>query len=116
MYQSLNLFLVSTESNLNVTVSEGPQYLTQEPGSTVSTSLLKYECSSYNFNSKVKHLTYSIPTCVTAGAYNVSLTRRIIIFLRYRQLSQKLTVYEMSRINSTVRFLTQRSLVLIHSY
>lgn len=64
MYQSLNLFLVSSETNLNVTVSEGSQYLTQEPGSTV------------------KHLTYVISPCVSAGPYN-------------------LTVYEMARINST---------------
>jgi len=34
-YQSLNIYLVSDETNVNLTVSQGPQLLQQEPGSTV---------------------------------------------------------------------------------
>ncbi|CAL1696070.1 unnamed protein product [Somion occarium] len=51
-FQSLNIFLVSTQASLNLTISEGPDFLTQEPGSTV------------------KHLNWPIPKCVPADQYN----------------------------------------------
>ncbi|CAL1696071.1 unnamed protein product [Somion occarium] len=53
-FQSLNIFLVSTQASLNLTISEGPDFLTQEPGSTV------------------KHLNWPIPKCVPADQYNLS--------------------------------------------
>lgn len=51
---SLEIYLVS--DTLNLTVSSGPQLLSQEPGSTV------------------KHLNYKIPDCVKQGAYEVRFT------------------------------------------
>jgi len=53
-YNSLELYLVSAQMNINLTVSNGPGLLTQEPGSTV------------------KHLNWPIPPCVPAGDYNVT--------------------------------------------
>ncbi|TDL28407.1 hypothetical protein BD410DRAFT_780906 [Rickenella mellea] len=53
-YESLDLYLVSSQTNLNLTVSSGSGLLTQEPGSTV------------------KHLNWQIPTCVPQGSYNLT--------------------------------------------
>ncbi|KAA1468183.1 hypothetical protein DENSPDRAFT_377656 [Dentipellis sp. KUC8613] len=52
-FDSLELYLVSTQTGVNFTVSSGPGYLTQESGSTV------------------KHLNFPLPNCVAAGQYNV---------------------------------------------
>jgi hypothetical protein len=53
-YESLQLYLFSTQTNLNVTVSSGTGLLAQEPGSTV------------------KHINFPVSNCVPAGNYNVS--------------------------------------------
>ncbi|KAJ7783563.1 hypothetical protein DFH07DRAFT_191959 [Mycena maculata] len=51
---TLEIYLVSAQANLNMTVSAGPDLLTGESGSTV------------------KHLNWPIPTCVPAGNYNLT--------------------------------------------
>ncbi|OJT11058.1 hypothetical protein TRAPUB_12429 [Trametes pubescens] len=51
----LEVYLVSSETQTNITVSSGPQLLSQEPGSTV------------------KHIHWSIPTCLQTGTYNLTL-------------------------------------------
>ncbi|KAF8213485.1 hypothetical protein K438DRAFT_1804063 [Mycena galopus ATCC 62051] len=53
-FESLNIFLVSAQTNINMTVSEGPTLLLNESGSTV------------------KHLNWIIPTCLEAGNYNLT--------------------------------------------
>ncbi|EIN13488.1 hypothetical protein PUNSTDRAFT_41053 [Punctularia strigosozonata HHB-11173 SS5] len=53
-FDSLSIYLVSSETNINATVSNGTGFLTQEPGSTV------------------KHLNFNVPGCITPGDYNVS--------------------------------------------
>ncbi|KII93197.1 hypothetical protein PLICRDRAFT_87611 [Plicaturopsis crispa FD-325 SS-3] len=53
-YDSLEIYLVSSQTQLNMTVSSGTGLLMQEPGSTV------------------KHLNFAIPTCVPAGKYNLT--------------------------------------------
>ncbi|KIJ45590.1 hypothetical protein M422DRAFT_29714 [Sphaerobolus stellatus SS14] len=53
-YQSLNLFLVSSQTDVNITVSVDA-LLTQESGSTV------------------KHLNWPIPTCLPQGNYNLTI-------------------------------------------
>lgn len=55
-FDSLDIFLVSSETNVNLTVTTGSDFLSQEQGSTV------------------KHLNWPIPTCVQPGSYNVSRT------------------------------------------
>jgi hypothetical protein len=50
------MYLVSYQTKLNLTVSEGTGLLQQEQGSTV------------------KHLNYNISSCVPAGDYNVLLS------------------------------------------
>ena len=50
----LNIYLVSSDSGDNITISEGSGLLTQESGSTV------------------KHLNWPIPSCIAAGNYNVN--------------------------------------------
>ncbi|KAJ3719748.1 hypothetical protein C8R42DRAFT_671653 [Lentinula raphanica] len=67
-FSLLEIYLVSSETSLNITVSNGTGLLTQEPGSTV------------------KHLNWDVPTCVTAGSYN-------------------LTFYETSSINGQPQFI-----------
>jgi hypothetical protein len=52
-FDLLQIFLVSDQTKLNLTVSEGPGLLQQEQGSTV------------------KHLNYNLPSCVPPGNYNV---------------------------------------------
>ncbi|KAG9083419.1 hypothetical protein FS749_006047, partial [Ceratobasidium sp. UAMH 11750] len=49
---SLNIFLISSQTKTNVTVTSGPQFLAGEPGSTV------------------KHLNFAIPSCLKTGDYN----------------------------------------------
>jgi len=53
-FQLLEIYLVSAETNLNMTVSAGPGLLTNESGSTV------------------KHLNWPIPPCIPAGNYNLT--------------------------------------------
>ncbi|KAJ6627127.1 hypothetical protein B0H10DRAFT_1780039, partial [Mycena sp. CBHHK59/15] len=53
-YESLEIYLVSSQTNINITVSAGPALLTGESGSTV------------------KHLNWPIPSCIPAGNYNLS--------------------------------------------
>ena len=52
-YEELNIFLVSSDTNANLTVSVGPQLLTDEEGT-------------------VRHLNWQIPRCIVPGRYNVS--------------------------------------------
>jgi len=52
-YDNLELFLISSSSNINITVASN--ILTQQQGSNV------------------KHVDYDIPTCVTSGSYNLTL-------------------------------------------
>ncbi|KAI8995515.1 hypothetical protein BD414DRAFT_243812 [Trametes punicea] len=51
----LEVYLVSSVTQTNITVSSGPQLLTQEPGSDV------------------KHIHWSVPTCLQNGPYNLTL-------------------------------------------
>ncbi|OCH95548.1 hypothetical protein OBBRIDRAFT_767320 [Obba rivulosa] len=53
-FDSLEIYLVSYQTNLNLSVSQGPGLLEQESGSTV------------------KHLNWAIPTCVPSGGYNLT--------------------------------------------
>lgn len=53
-FDSLEIYLVSYQTKLNLTVSSGPSLLAQEQGSTV------------------KHFNYNVLTCIPAGSYNVS--------------------------------------------
>ncbi|KAJ7706393.1 hypothetical protein B0H17DRAFT_1037019 [Mycena rosella] len=53
-YESMEIYLVSAETNVNTTVSTGPAFLTGEGGSTV------------------KHLNWPIPTCIPQGNYNLT--------------------------------------------
>ncbi|KAI0651733.1 hypothetical protein C8Q79DRAFT_55099 [Trametes meyenii] len=52
---SLEVYLVSSQAQKNITVSSGPQLLTQEPGSTV------------------KHIHFTVPSCLQTGAYNLTV-------------------------------------------
>ncbi|KAI0051758.1 hypothetical protein FA95DRAFT_1484931 [Auriscalpium vulgare] len=54
-FDLLELYLISTQAKLNLTISNGTGLLTQEPGSTV------------------KHLDFALPNCVAAGAYNFTV-------------------------------------------
>ncbi|KAI0781002.1 hypothetical protein BD413DRAFT_17643 [Trametes elegans] len=53
-YDSLEVYLVSYQTKLNLTVSSGPDLLTREQGSTV------------------KHWDYNVSTCIPAGSYNLT--------------------------------------------
>jgi len=53
-FELLEIYLVSAETKINMTVSAGPGLLTNESGSTV------------------KHLNWPIPTCIPAGNYNLT--------------------------------------------
>ncbi|KAI0362023.1 hypothetical protein OH77DRAFT_1416222 [Trametes cingulata] len=53
-FDSLEIYLVSYQTKLNLTVSSGPGLLTQEQGSTV------------------KHFNYNVATCIPAGSYNLT--------------------------------------------
>ncbi|KAJ7107631.1 hypothetical protein C8R43DRAFT_1044719 [Mycena crocata] len=53
-YDSLEIYLVSVQANINMTVSAGPAFLNSESGSTV------------------KHLNWPIPTCISDGNYNLT--------------------------------------------
>jgi hypothetical protein len=52
-YDGLDLYLVSAQTNTNITVSNNSDILNQEPGGTV------------------KHLNWQIPGCISSGQYNV---------------------------------------------
>ncbi|KAI0757124.1 hypothetical protein C8Q80DRAFT_78878 [Daedaleopsis nitida] len=54
-YNSLEVYLVSSQTNANVTVATGPEVLAQEPGSTV------------------KHINWPVPTCLMSGDYNLTI-------------------------------------------
>lgn len=56
---SLNIFLISSQTNTNITVTSGPQFLGGEQGSTV------------------KHLNFAIPSCLKSGDYNVGFVFRL---------------------------------------
>ncbi|KAI0639281.1 hypothetical protein C8Q77DRAFT_1152269 [Trametes polyzona] len=51
----LEVYLVSSQTQKNITVSSGAGLLAQEPGSTV------------------KHIHFSVPTCLESGAYNLTI-------------------------------------------
>lgn len=53
-FDSLEIYLVSYQTNQNITVSNVTELLTQEQGSTV------------------KHWNFNVSTCIPAGNYNVS--------------------------------------------
>ncbi|KAJ7293380.1 hypothetical protein C8J57DRAFT_1268900 [Mycena rebaudengoi] len=53
-YEYLEIYLVSSQTNINMTVVSGPEFLTGESGSTV------------------KHLNWPIPSCIPAGLYNLT--------------------------------------------
>jgi len=53
-FQSLEIYLVSAQTNINLTVSNTSAFLTGEAQSTV------------------KHLNWPIPTCIPAGNYNLT--------------------------------------------
>ncbi|KAF7339975.1 hypothetical protein MVEN_01915200 [Mycena venus] len=53
-YELLEIYLVSAETKINITVSAGPGLLANESGSTV------------------KHVNWPIPTCIPAGNYNLT--------------------------------------------
>jgi hypothetical protein len=53
-FDSLEIYLVSAQTNINMTVSAGPALLTGESGSTV------------------KHLNWPIPACIPEGNYNLT--------------------------------------------
>ncbi|KAJ7357161.1 hypothetical protein DFH08DRAFT_851198 [Mycena albidolilacea] len=53
-FGSLEIYLVSAQTNINMTVSAGPALLSGESGSTV------------------KHLNWPIPACMPAGDYNLT--------------------------------------------
>ncbi|KAG6836810.1 hypothetical protein H0H93_002832 [Arthromyces matolae] len=65
-FDLLEIYLVSSETDLNITVASGPGLLTNEQGT-------------------VRHLSWTIPSCVTKGNYN-------------------LTFYETSHINGQAYF------------
>ncbi|KAK7064558.1 hypothetical protein R3P38DRAFT_3250140 [Favolaschia claudopus] len=53
-FELLEIYLVSSAANINITVSTGPALLANESGSTV------------------KHVNWPIPTCIPAGDYNLT--------------------------------------------
>jgi len=53
-YDALEIYLVSSQTNINMTVSNTSDFLTGESGSTV------------------KHLNWPIPTCIEPGNYNLT--------------------------------------------
>ncbi|KAF8078471.1 hypothetical protein FPV67DRAFT_1465383 [Lyophyllum atratum] len=52
-YDSLEMYLVSYQAQVNITVSAGPELLTRETGT-------------------VKHLNWLIPSCIPSGLYNLA--------------------------------------------
>jgi len=54
-YDNLNLYLVSAQTKFNISVTNGTNILTQESGSTV------------------KHVNWNVPSCITPGAYNLTV-------------------------------------------
>lgn len=82
---SLNIFLVSSQISLNLTVATSPDFLEQEQGSTV------------------KHYNQPIPTCVPPGPYNVSLVLSLRI-LSESQVCMQVTLYELAHIGGAQFF------------
>ncbi|KAF9068082.1 hypothetical protein BDP27DRAFT_1295674 [Rhodocollybia butyracea] len=60
-FSLLEIYLVSSQTSLNLTVSSGTGFLTQQPGSTV------------------KQLSWPVPTCVPAGNYNLTFYETALI-------------------------------------
>jgi hypothetical protein len=60
-FSLLEIYLVSSETSLNLTVSNGTGFLTQQSGSTV------------------KQLNWPVPTCVMAGNYNLTFYETALI-------------------------------------
>ncbi|KAF5337326.1 hypothetical protein D9611_003310 [Ephemerocybe angulata] len=52
-YEEINIFLVSSKTNVNLTVTAGPNLLTDEEGS-------------------VRHFDYKLPSCIQPGQYNMT--------------------------------------------
>lgn len=52
-YEEINIFLVSAQTSVNLTVTAGPRLLTDEDGS-------------------VRHFDYQIPSCIRPGLYNMT--------------------------------------------
>jgi hypothetical protein len=52
-FNSVEIYLVSSQTKLNVTVSTGPRFLTNENGT-------------------VRHLSWPVPTCISPGQYNLT--------------------------------------------
>lgn len=77
------MYLVSSQANVNLTVSSGPAFLSQESGSTV------------------KHLNWPLPNCLVQGLYNVRLLSGNL--LCQTDACRQLTVYESAHINNVVR-------------
>lgn len=84
-YDFLELYLVSSQSKVNITVSTGTGLLSQEPGSTV------------------KHLSWPMPDCLTPGIYNVKSKTCTPLCHSFQTSSHaQLTVYEGAHINNNV--------------
>ncbi|KIJ68296.1 hypothetical protein HYDPIDRAFT_81499 [Hydnomerulius pinastri MD-312] len=60
-FEDLQIFLISYDTNINITVSTGTGLLTQESGSTV------------------KHLSWTVPQCTPSGQYNLTLYENSVI-------------------------------------
>lgn len=82
-YDALEIYLVSAKTNINMTVSATPDFLTGESGSTV------------------KHLNFPIPTCIPSGDYNV---RFPVVPRTFLNAAVQLTFYETSHFNSLFVF------------
>jgi hypothetical protein len=83
-FDLLEIFLVSAQTQLNLTIAEGPTLLTNESGSTV------------------KHVDYQISTCVPAGSYNVRVSTQS--HSKKNNHTSQLTFYETSHINNTAHY------------
>ncbi|KAK7047197.1 hypothetical protein VNI00_006863, partial [Paramarasmius palmivorus] len=59
-YIMLEIYLVSSETNVNMTVSSGPGIFTQENGT-------------------VRHINWDIPTCIQAGNHNLTFYESSVI-------------------------------------
>ncbi|EGN98755.1 hypothetical protein SERLA73DRAFT_181388 [Serpula lacrymans var. lacrymans S7.3] len=59
--QELQIYLISYANQINMTVSDSPSILTQEAGSTV------------------KHVNWTVPSCLPAGSYNLTFYENSII-------------------------------------
>ena len=87
-YDGLDIYLVSAQTNTNMTVSNHSDILKQEPGSTV------------------KHLNWPIPSCISAGQYNVCAS----IVVNFRSLTCHCAIVDTLRVCSYQRH------ILLHHY